>query len=141
MKRFSILLAFALTVGCRAQVPVATPYSVTLTWTAPSATSSWGGCTTSSPCVYAFYRCAGTSTVCATLSSTAWVEITTSMTRPSGTSYQDTTVTIATTYSYVIETVQGTANSAPSNMVTVTIPGEPPIGSPTAASAATIVGN
>ncbi len=137
MKRFSILiliLASALP-GCT-QVPPATTHSVSLTWTAPAASSAWAGCSTTAPCVYSVYRCTGTATACGTLSSTAWTEITTTTTRPSGTAYTDTNVTGGGVFTYAVETVQGPDNSGPSNTTTATVPGTPvapAIGTPTVA--------
>lgn len=133
---FPLVLAVAAAVGCHGQLPPATQHSVTLTWSAPVGTFTWGGCTTASPCVYAVYRCAGTASACGTLSSTAWAEVTTAATRPSGVSYQDLTVSGGTTYSYAVETVQGNENSGPSNVTTATVPQTPvapAIGSPTVA--------
>ena len=121
------------TVGCQAQVPPATPHQVTLTWQAPSSSSTWSGCTTAAPCAYAVYRCTGTATACGTLSSTAWAELTTATTRPSGTSYVDATVAGGTSYTYAVETVQGSDNSGPSNTTTATVPqtpAAPSVGSP-----------
>lgn len=76
-KLFPLILALVAAIGCHGQVPPASQHSVTLTWTAPVAGSTWSGCTTAAPCVYAVYRCTGTATACGTLSSTAWSEITT----------------------------------------------------------------
>ncbi len=132
------ILALAAIACAHPQVPPATTHAVNLTWTAPSSTSTWGGCTTTAPCVYAVYRCTGTTTVCGTLSSTAWTEVTTASTRPSGVSYQDLTISGGTTYSYTVETVQGNENSGPSNVTTATVPQTPvapAIGSPTVAKA------
>ncbi len=127
VKRLAILAAVLLAAGCHAQVPPATQHKVALTWTAPVATSTWAGCTTAAPCTYAVYRCTGDATACGTLSSTGWSEITTPATRPSATSYVDATVMAGTTYTYtyVLETVQGASNSAPSSSMTVTVPANP----------------
>lgn len=135
MKKLSILILAlaAILPGC-AQVPPATTHSVTLTWSAPASSSTWTGCTTTAPCVYAVYRCTGSATTCGTLSSTAWSEITTATTRPSGTTYADTAVTGGGVFTYAVETVQGLDNSGPSNTTTATVPETPvapSIGSPT----------
>lgn len=122
MKKLALFLLVA--IGCHAQVPPATSHSVNLNWTAPAATSSWSGCTVAAPCVYAVYRCSASAATCANTSSTSWAEITTPSTRPSGTTYSDTTAS-GLTANYIVETFQGTANSAPSNSVTFTIPGVP----------------
>ncbi len=135
---FPLVVALVVAVGCHGQVPAATQHSVTLSWTAPSAGSAWGGCTTALPCVYAVYRCAGTATSCPAppTSSTSWAEITTPTTRPSGTTYVDTAVTGGTAYTYVVETVQASTNSGPSNTTTANVPQTPvapSIGTPTVA--------
>ncbi len=130
------ILALAAVACAHPQVPPATTHAVDLTWTAAAASSTWTGCSTSVPCVYAVYRCAGTASACGTLSSTAWAEVTTVATRPSGVSYQDLTVSGGTTYSYAVETVQGSENSGPSNVTTAAVPETPTapaIGSPTVA--------
>lgn len=132
-----LLLAItALAATSCAQVPSATSHVVQLTWTAPSASSSWAGCTTSAPCVYSVWRCTASAATCASTSSTSWVEVTTSATRPSGTSYTDSTAAGLTAY-YVVETVQGASNSGPSSMTgPLTVPGvpiAPSLGSPTIA--------
>lgn len=125
-KLFAVLATLALTAGCRAQIPPASKgQSVALTWSAPTATSSWGGCTTSAPCVYAVYRCSAGATTCADTTNAAWAEITTATTRPSGTSYTDTSA-IGLTVWYNVETVQGTQNSAPSNIAGPFSPQGPP---------------
>ncbi len=135
-KILAILLSLGVVAGCHAQVPPATSHAVDLTWTAPAASSTWGGCTTAAPCVYAVYRCTGTASACGTLSSTAWAEVTTAATRPGGTSYSDTTVSGGTSYTYAVETVQGPEYSGPSNTTTAAVPATPlapAIGSPTVA--------
>ena len=139
MKKLASLVClgvFALGVGCRAQVPPASNHVVNLTWTAPASTGTWSGCTTSNPCVYAVYRCSSGATICGDTSQSAWKEITTIATRPSGTAYTDSTAAGLTAY-YVVETVQGSSNSGPSNTtVPLTVPGTPTaplIGAPTTA--------
>ena len=135
VKRLSAIAIVLLAVGCHAQVPPASTHRVSLTWTAPAATSAWSGCTATAPCVYAVYRCTGDATACGTLSSTAWSEVTTPSTRPSGTSYIDASVGGAV-YTYVVETVQGSDNSGPSNTTAATVPGipaPPAVGSPSVA--------
>jgi hypothetical protein len=125
-KSVAVLFAIALiAVGCRAQVPPATSHVVSLTWTAPAANSGWSGCTSSAPCVYAVYRCSAGATTCADTTQSAWKEITSSTTRPSGMSYTDNTASGLTAY-YIVETVQAGSNSAPSNTTTpITVPGSP----------------
>ena len=138
MKRVLSLLAFfpllAVSAGCQVPAP-SKGANVNLTWTAPAAGSNWAGCTTSSPCLYAVYRAAGTT--CPATTSTAWTEITTPATRPSGTTYQDTTAS-GLTACYNVETVQASQNSAPSNTAgPLAVPGvplAPALGTPTAAA-------
>ncbi len=144
MKKLAILLMAVFTTACaHTQVPPASVHSVTLTWTAPASSSTWSGCTTTAPCVYAIYRCVGTASTCPSVptSSTSWTEITTATTRPSATTYVDLNVTAAATYTYVVETVQASVNSGPSNTTTATIPNTgiptaPALGSPTTATGA-----
>lgn len=124
MKKIA-LAALLIAAGCRAQVPPPTNHVVNLTWTAPVANSTWTGCTTSAPCVYAVYRCSASAATCANTSNTAWQEITTTSTRPSGTAYTDATANGLTAY-YVVVTVQGSASSGPSNTAgPLVVPGVP----------------
>ena len=138
-KLFPLILALVAAIGCHGQVPPATTHSVKLTWTAPVASSTWSGCTTTAPCVYAVYRCTGTSTSCPSVptTNTAWSEITTPSTRPSSVTYVDTGVTGGSTYTYTVETVQSNTNSSPSNTTTAIVPqtpGSPTLSSPTTAN-------
>lgn len=121
----AFLVLALLAAGCHAQVPPASAgYNVNLTWTAPAASGTWTGCTTATPCVYAVYRCAGTAAACANFSGSGWAEITTPATRPSGLAYTDITAT-GLDVNYTVETVQGGANSGPSNTYNVAVPGVP----------------
>lgn len=126
----------AIASGCNAQMPPATNHSVQLAWTAPSASSTWSGCSSSAPCTYAVYRCADTAANCASTTNASWKEITTAASRPSGTSYTDATAAGLTAY-YAVETVQGSSNSAASNIAgPAAVPGTPiapPLGNPTVA--------
>lgn len=126
MKKLLATLAFlALAIGCKAQIPPATTHTVVLTWTAPVANSTWTGCTTSAPCVYAIYRCSGSATACGDTTNSAWSEITTSTTRVSGTTYTDATASGLTAY-YAAVTYQGTAHSGASNTAgPFVVPGSP----------------
>lgn len=138
MRKTIFLLAAALiSAGCHGQVPPASTHVVDVTWTAPTATAGWTGCTTTAPCVYAVYRCTDTAANCASTSSTSWKEITTPASRPSSTSFTDSNAAGLTAY-YNVETVQGSANSAPSNTVgPLTVPaapGAPSLGNPAIAS-------
>jgi hypothetical protein len=121
----SVIVMAASLAGCHAQVPPATGYKVSLSWTAPVAGSGWTGCTTTAPCVYAVYRCTATASTCGSTVNTAWSELTAPATRPSGTAYTDTTVASGVTAYYAVETVQGSANSGASNVVTMIVPGVP----------------
>ena len=119
MKRFfAALVLGVLAAGCHGQVPPASHgYQVTLTWTPAAASGNWAGCTAGSPCVYAVYAetlATGVST-CDPTTSTNYKEITTSATRPSGSSYVDPNTT-GLTKCYDVETVQGGQNSGPSNI-------------------------
>lgn len=111
MKKFLIpaLLAIA-TVGCHGQIPPPTTHVVNLTITAPA------GCTTSSPCTYAIYRCSASASACADTTNTAWAEITNSANRISGTSYTDSSASGLTAY-YAALTYQGASHSGASNVV------------------------
>ena len=125
MKKFALLILALVAVGCHGQVPPATSHSVSLSWGAPASSGTWSGCTPTAPCVYSVWRCAGSATACGTLSSTAWAEVTTSTTRPSATSYVDSTVAAGISYTYAVETVQGSDNSGPSNTTTANVPQTP----------------
>lgn len=111
MKKIIVPLIVALAaIGCHAQSS-----AVNLTWSAPAANGSWSGCSVSDPCVYAAFRCAAAASTCADISSSAWIEVTTADTRPSATSYSDTTAMGLIAY-YFVETVQDGALSEPSNI-------------------------
>lgn len=137
MKRTIVIFAFLVlaAAGCRAQVPPATSFKVNLTWNAPQATSTWLGCTTAQPCVFAVYRTATTGATCPAFTSTAWTEITTSATRPSADAYSDKSAA-GLDVCYVVETVQASANSDPSNTYQTIVPAA--LSSPGALSGANI---
>lgn len=125
MKRILALAILALAPLAHAQtmsLPAATSEAVTITWTASVS------CTASAPCTYAPYRMAG---ACNTNGST-WTAL--PATSSQAASAIDSTVTPGSTYSYVVEAVQGSVNSGPSNCVTVTVPNVP--AAPTGLSAA-----
>lgn len=110
---FAMLILAAGTGGAQTvTVPGATQYQVNLTWTAPT------GCTSTTPCTYNVYRVPGTVTIGAGTAGATLVGTTASQT----VAYSDTTVATGTTYSYAVETIQGGANSVPSNTFTVAIP-------------------
>jgi hypothetical protein len=115
MKRFLAALAFVFAASISAQtvtVPNGTTYQVNLTWTGPS------GCTATAPCTYAVYRVPGTVTITAGTTGATLVTTTAAQT----TAASDTTVASGNTYSYAVETIQGGANSVPSNTFTISIP-------------------
>ena len=117
MRRIVIVFIFVLLASLAAHaqtvtVPPASSYQVALSWQAPST------CTATNTCMYAVYRMPGTVTITAgttgaTLLGTTAAQVVT---------YTDTTVATGNTYSYAVETVQGGANSAPSNTFTIAIP-------------------
>ena len=115
MKQFVIgVMLVLLAVGCHSQVPPAPPgYQVNLSWTPAAASGNWAGCTTGSPCVYAVYAetlATGVSS-CDPTTSTNYKEITTSATRPSGSSYVDPNTT-GLTKCYDVETVRPARTAA-----------------------------
>lgn len=114
------LIGSALALGCHGQVPAASSKVVNLTWSASTS------CVAGQPaCNYAVYRAAASSGTCPVTTSTAWSEVTTSTTRPSGLAYTDPTAQ-GLTVCYNVETVQGSANSGPSNTVgPFQVPGTP----------------
>lgn len=122
-KLFSLIALGMFALGCGAQVPPATPHVVNLSWTAPSSSASWAGCTAASPCTYAVYRCTVGAT-CSDQTSTAWKEVTSPTSRPSSLAFTDPTAS-GLTVNYIVETIQGVSNSAPSNTTQVTVPGTP----------------
>jgi hypothetical protein len=131
VKKFLLLLLIlGISIGCRtnAQMPPASKHSVVLTWTAPSPVpGGWPGCGTTapqSPCVYSVWRCTTSAAACGNTLNTAWSEITTIASRPSGTTYTDANPPIGNTW-YAVETVQGLSNSDPSNIASVNVPGSP----------------
>jgi hypothetical protein len=128
MKFAIAILAFSMmaAAGCT-QVPPATTFKVNLTWNAAQATSTWPGCTTAQPCVFAVYRAVASGAICPAFSATAWTEITTSATRPSAGAYSDKSAA-GLDVCYVVETVQASANSDPSNTYQTIVPAA--LGSP-----------
>lgn len=106
-----------MSVGCSQAQVAPTSYEVSLTWTAPSASGTWGGCTTASPCTYAISRIvltAGTTSCPAANTTTPNYTPLDSSTPTSGTTYVDTGVS-GETVCYIAQTEQGTAVSNPSN--------------------------
>ena len=120
MKRIIAITMLALGIVVHAQatvtLPAATSFSVVLTWTASVS------CSAATPCTYQIYRIAGSCP--ATLPGTSgWTAL--PPTASQAVTATDSTVAAGATYSYVAETVQGTANSGPSNCITVAIPNVP----------------
>lgn len=111
MKKFLFPALLALVAaGCHGQIPPPTTHVVNLTITAPA------GCTSSSPCTYAIYRCSASATACADTTNTAWAEITNSANRISGTSYTDSSAAGLTAF-YAAAAYQGAGHSGASNIV------------------------
>lgn len=121
MKRFWMSLSMVLlTVGCRAQLPVASMPAVGVSWTIPAASGSFGGCTVAKPCTFAVARAPVVSGSCPVSTDTSWVEITSPTSRPSGSTWTDTSV--SGTVCYAVTTYQSgfhSAASAPSAQLTV----------------------
>jgi hypothetical protein len=125
------MLAFPL-IGC-AQLPP-TSHSAQLSWTAPSATATWIGCTAALPCTYAIGRAAQSGGSCPSVTGTNYVVIN-GPSYTSGLTYSDPT---PGAWCYIAQTLQGSAVSSPSNTATATVPGNPTapsLGNPAIASA------
>jgi hypothetical protein len=117
------LLALSLTAGCHAQVPPATPQpSVVLNWTAPAASGSFTGCTSSQLCTYAVYRDSVSTTD--PITSSNWKRIDAqgaTTTGVAGFTYTDSSPASGND-AYAVETIWQNANSGPSNIVSVAVP-------------------
>jgi hypothetical protein len=100
----------------------ATPHTIALTWTAPVASGAWPGCTAGSPCTYAPYALVGATCPAVLVGSSGWTALPT----VSATTATDAGQAPGSTVSYVVYTVQGGNQSAPSNCITVTVPLDPP---------------
>ncbi len=121
------ILALGFSIGCYAQVPPASNgYEVVLSATAALPNGNWLGCVTGQPqCTYAVYAETITGTACDPASSANFKEITAPAARPTTPNFTDTPTT-GLTRCYDMETVQGTQNSAPSNVTApVVSPGVP----------------
>ena len=133
--------------GCHAQAPPASPgYNVNLAWGAPQATAGWTGCAGvagsaagAAQCTYAVYaETLASGSTCDPYTSANFKEITNPASRPVTTSFVDTNST-GLDECYLVETVQTSANSGPSNIVNLIVPGvplAPSLSAPTAAQAA-----
>jgi hypothetical protein len=110
MKRFALIapLFALLAIGCHAQIP-ATSYVVDLTWTAPVASGTWAGCTTTAPCAYVASRlalAAGTTTCPAPTTVAPFNYTPLNTASPvSAAAYTDSTAS-GLTVCYVVQTVQ-----------------------------------
>jgi hypothetical protein len=128
MKRFgsAIALLALLAVGCsHAQVPPSTN-SVVLTWTAPAASGSWGGCTAAAPCTYVLSRATVASgTSCPATTGTSYTPIDQSS-PAAGTTFTDSAPPSGANVCYSVQTLQGglysTASAASNSGTTVAIP-------------------
>lgn len=113
MKRVLFCLSLLIALAAAAAQGPAFPYSVALTWTAPTGTAPTG---------YNVYR-APYSTTCgayAVLNATAIT----------GTTYTDATVTPGAQYCYEVTALEGTAESGPDVLASnpVSLPPAPPTG-------------
>jgi fibronectin type 3 domain-containing protein len=113
MKRLIAILFLLVPLALAAQGPPL-PYSVALSWTAPSPAPTTG---------YNVYRAPYTSGACGTyaLLNTAAVTVTT---------YSDTTVVAGAQYCYEVTALDGTAESGPDVLASnpVSLPPSPPTG-------------
>ena len=127
----SFLLLGWLSTGCAHGQVTPTNHQVALTWTAPAASGSWAGCTSSAPCTYVISRLtvtAGTTSCAAPNISTPNYSPLNASTPVSNTSYNDTGAA-GLTVCYIAQTEQGSAVSQPSNVAGPFVVGANP-GSP-----------
>lgn len=125
MKTLRLTLTFAayialgwLSVGCGHAQVKPTAFQVSLSWTAPSASGSWAGCTAGAPCTYVASRItltAGTSTCPAANVGTPNYTPLNTASPVSAAVYLDTTA-VGSTVCYIVQTEQGSAVSQPSNV-------------------------
>ena len=125
----ALLIVLGMATGitaCHGQVPPAsTGYNVDLSWIPPVPTGNWVGCTASLTCSYAVYaETIASGASCDPTTSANYKEITNPASRPTGDTYVDTNAT-GLTRCYDVETVQSGANSGPSNVATIAVPGVP----------------
>lgn len=115
--KFLLSFAFGFTLmGCHAQVKPTT-HTVTESWKAPAATSTWTGCTTAAPCTYILSRItADSSGSCPAIDLTNLNYTPLNQSSPtSALTYTDTTAS-GLTVCYIVQTSQGGALSQPSNI-------------------------
>lgn len=120
------VMAFA---GCAHSQMPPTTHSVALTWTAPSASGSWAGCTTAAPCTYVVSRFTGNTCPAVNIATPNYTPLNSSS-PVSATNFTDTGAAGLTTC-YIAQTIQGSAVSLPSNIVGPFVVGATP-GAPTA---------
>jgi hypothetical protein len=144
MRNLRLALTFAtyfalgwLAVGCGHAQVTPTNHQVALSWSAPAASGTWAGCTTSAPCTYIISRLNVTGTTCpaANVSTLNYTPLNTSSPATT-TSYNDTSAS-GLTACYIAQTEQGTAVSGPSNVAgPFVVPANPLAPSLTGAEAA-----
>lgn len=114
--------------GCGHAQVTPTSYTVNLSWTAPVAAGTWGGCTTASPCSYVASRLsvAAGATSCPAANSTTPNYTPVNSSSPAvGSTYTDGGAA-GLTVCYIVQTEQGSAVSAPSNVAgPVVVPASP----------------
>lgn len=103
--------------GSTVTLPGASSFVVDLSWTASTS------CSSTDTCTYAPYRMAASSCPTTLTGTTGWTALT--ATAAQATTDVDSSVVAGTTYIYVVEAVQGTANSGPSNCIVVAVPNAP----------------
>lgn len=103
-----------ITTGCAHAQVTPTNHQVNLTWTAPAASGSWGGCTTSAPCTYEVSRIALTTGATSCPAPNVATPNYTPLAPATGTTFADTGAT-GLTACYIVQTEQGGAVSQPSN--------------------------
>lgn len=112
------LAIVCLSIGCGHAQIKPTSSQVDLNWTPPAASGSWAGCTSSSPCTYVVSRIAiasGTSACpAANVDAPNYTPLNTN-TPASGNSFTDAAAS-GLTVCYVVQTLQGSAVSLPSNV-------------------------
>lgn len=107
-----ILVALVMVNGCHAQV-APTNTVVVLTWTQPSPSGSWSGCTASSPCTYVISRASSVAGACPATTGTNYTPLNQSS-PASGLTYTDMSVS-GSTLCYIAQTLQSGLVSMPSN--------------------------
>lgn len=130
-KIFATVLMLLPLAACHSQVTPTPGYNIAWTWTAPTASSSWAGCTTAAPCSYivSVATLAAGATVCPPTTGTAYTPLNASS-PATGTSYIQTNAT-GLTVCAIAQTEQTQSGqtspsvSLPSNSALVTVPAVP----------------